>query len=62
LSTTGSISFGIALVAGKNRVPNPPTGKIALRSGLRMNHLIQSLSIENTNKWRRFLAPASEYA
>jgi hypothetical protein len=24
------------LVAGKNRVPNPPTGKIALRSGLRI--------------------------
>jgi hypothetical protein len=33
LSTTGSISFGIALVAGRNRVPNPPTGNIALRSG-----------------------------
>ena len=24
--TTGSISLGIDLVAGKNRVPNPPTG------------------------------------
>ena len=29
LSTTVSISFGKALVAGKNRVPSPPTGKIA---------------------------------
>jgi len=26
----GSISFGIALVAGKNLVPNPATGKTAL--------------------------------
>ena len=29
LSTTGSISFGIALVAGRKRVPSPPTGKMA---------------------------------
>src|ERR1700681_4701625 len=33
LSTTGSISFGIALVAGRKRVPRPPTGKTALRTG-----------------------------
>jgi hypothetical protein len=32
LSTTGSISFGIALVAGKNRVPRPATGSTALRT------------------------------
>jgi hypothetical protein len=31
LSTTGSISFGMALVAGKKRVPNPAAGKTALR-------------------------------
>jgi hypothetical protein len=37
LSTTGSISFGIALVAGRNRVPKPPTGKIALRNGFRID-------------------------
>jgi hypothetical protein len=30
-STTVSISFGIALVAGRKRVPRPATGKIALR-------------------------------
>src|SRR5688572_8779106 len=30
-STTGSISLGIALVAGRNRVPRPATGKMALR-------------------------------
>src|SRR5260221_7720622 len=32
-STTGSISFGIALVAGRKRVPRPATGKMALRMG-----------------------------
>jgi hypothetical protein len=30
LSTTGSISLGEALVAGRNRVPRPATGKTAL--------------------------------
>src|ERR1043165_72114 len=30
-STTGSISFGMALVAGRKRVPRPATGKTALR-------------------------------
>src|ERR1700757_3226532 len=38
-STTVSISFGIALVAGRNRVPRPATGKTALRifiGGVRM--------------------------
>jgi hypothetical protein len=29
LSTTGSISFGIDLVAGRNRVPSPATGMTA---------------------------------
>src|SRR6266852_1619487 len=32
-STTVSISFGTALVAGRNRVPRPATGNIALRIG-----------------------------
>jgi hypothetical protein len=32
LSTTGSISFGCALVAGKKRVPNPAAGNTALRT------------------------------
>src|SRR5215217_8951854 len=32
-STTVSISFGMALVAGRNRVPRPATGKTALRIG-----------------------------
>src|SRR5438094_4631406 len=32
LSTSGSISFGWALVAGKNRVPRPAAGNTALRT------------------------------
>ena len=32
LSTMHSISLGLALVAGKNRVPKPATGKTALRT------------------------------
>ncbi len=32
LSTSGSISFGWALVAGRNRVPQPAAGKTALRT------------------------------
>ena len=32
LSMRGSISFGCALVAGRNRVPHPAAGKTALRT------------------------------
>src|ERR1051326_8626251 len=32
-STTVSISLGMALVAGRNRVPRPATGNTALRIG-----------------------------
>src|SRR5579864_6034050 len=32
LSTSGSISFGWAFVTGRNRVPSPAAGKIALRT------------------------------
>jgi hypothetical protein len=32
LSTTGSISFGVALVAGRNLVPRPAAGTTALRT------------------------------
>src|ERR1700722_18523662 len=31
LSTTGNISFGLALVAGRKRVPRPATGNTAVR-------------------------------
>jgi hypothetical protein len=34
LSTIGSISFGMAFVAGKKRVPRPATGNMAFRTGL----------------------------
>jgi hypothetical protein len=34
LSTTGNISFGIALVAGKNRVPRPAAGMTAFEMGI----------------------------
>src|SRR3954466_1805940 len=32
LSTIGSISFGLALVTGRNRLPKTATGKTAFRS------------------------------
>src|SRR5688572_30246199 len=34
LSTMGSISLGLALVAGRNRVPRPATGNTAARIGV----------------------------
>src|SRR5579885_2844776 len=34
LSTRVSISFGVALVAGRNRVPRPAAGMTALRTGM----------------------------
>src|ERR1051325_8616028 len=42
LSTTGSISLGTALVAGRKRVPMPATGKTAFRTGfgLAMMHRV----------------------
>src|SRR5947207_16027817 len=40
LSTTGSISFGTALVAGRMRVPRPATGNTALRTGFCMTSSI----------------------
>jgi hypothetical protein len=40
LSTTLSISFGLALVAGKKRVPKPATGNTALLTGLEKEAVI----------------------
>src|ERR1035437_5873442 len=40
LSTSGSISFGWALVAGRKRVPNPAAGKIALRTFWTLRRLL----------------------
>src|SRR5580692_8556345 len=45
LSTTGSISFGLALVAGRKRVPRPATGNTAVRIGLAATALIANRSI-----------------
>src|SRR5512141_2112549 len=45
LSTTGSISFGLALVAGRKRVPNPATGKTAfVIARIALSRLIGSLA------------------
>ena len=43
-STTVSISFGIALVAGRKRVPSPATGNTALRT--RAAHCGSSLRLK----------------
>jgi len=42
LSTSGSISLGTTLVAGRKRVPNPPAGKTALRTRLLMGAVLGS--------------------
>ena len=43
LSTTGSISFGCAFVAGRKRVPKPAAGITALRTVM---ELVASSSVE----------------
>ena len=45
LSTTGSISFGFALVAGRKRVPRPATGNTALVTRLMAVIVIELLMI-----------------
>src|SRR5665213_2609686 len=56
LSTTGSISLGMALVAGKKRVPNPAAGKTALRIRIfsMLNRFLQMLSINSEFHLRRY--------
>src|SRR5881409_3519554 len=50
LSTTGSISFGLALVTGKKRLPRPATGNTALVTlPSAMDHVLELLFIEKTN-------------
>src|SRR3954463_8693725 len=46
LSTSGSISLGMALVAGRKRVPRPAAGKTALRTF--MGGMRASLSVRET--------------
>src|SRR5687768_14180310 len=43
LSTIGSISFGLALVTGRNRLPKPATGKTAFLSLGMRSELLQQL-------------------
>src|SRR5579871_5777205 len=45
LSTRGSISFFMALVAGRNRVPRPAAGKTALRTFLVIQFLFYRLEL-----------------
>src|SRR4051812_10118413 len=57
LSTTGSISLGMALVAGKKRVPMPATGKTALRTGLAADiwfpGVFQGMVLKRPVSWHR---------
>src|SRR5882762_9504610 len=43
LSTIGSISFGLALVTGRKRLPRPATGKTAFRSLACMSEILEHL-------------------
>src|SRR4051812_3418162 len=45
LSTTGSISFGVALVAGRNRVPSPAAGMTAFRTGALMRSTLTRIRV-----------------
>src|SRR5690349_725098 len=45
LSTTGSISLGVALVAGRKRVPSPATVTTALVTG-RLGVVVRSLAMD----------------
>src|SRR5256885_3407100 len=51
LSTSGSISLGMALVAGRNRVPRPAAGNTALRTF--MGGMSASLSAQETDCYIR---------
>src|SRR5258707_4137112 len=60
LSTTGSISFGLALVAGKKRLPSPATGKTAFVTlASAINQSLQSGFVEDRHAK---LARAIEFA
>src|SRR4029077_7400445 len=48
LSTTGSISFGLALVTGRKRLPSPATGNTALVTlPTAMNEVLELFFIEH---------------
>src|SRR5882762_8545262 len=53
LSTTGSISLGTALVAGRKRVPMPATGKTALRTGFMADIHFPGMVLKRSVSWHR---------
>src|SRR5262249_8496201 len=55
LSTTGSISLGLALVAGRKRVPRPATGNTAVRIAAPRAEVLMETS-PGPCCWRRSLA------
>jgi hypothetical protein len=57
LSTTGSISLGIAFVAGRKRVPSPATGSTALRNGFTKKQ--SPYSQKSADHWHGHHASAS---
>src|SRR5256884_1855633 len=64
LSTTGSISFGLALVAGRKRVPRPATGNTAVRIAdfeLLLIHILRGPAASRRQVWPR-MAPSSRAA
>jgi hypothetical protein len=54
LSTIGNISFGCALVAGKNLVPSPAAGITAFRNFIKISPSYKKISPKN-NFWTKFL-------
>src|SRR5262250_2962564 len=63
LSTSGSISLGWALVAGRKRVPNPAAGKTALRTFVFMRNGSGGIVLALTFDFNRALAQSnSEHA
>src|SRR5271156_4899147 len=47
LSTSGNISLGCALVAGKNRVPRPAAGKTAFRTFAIIDLILAASTCDN---------------
>src|SRR3954470_3068917 len=58
LSTTGSISFGVALVAGRNLVPRPAAGMTALVTCLLMAATLTRLCRDRVRCHAPAIAPA----
>src|SRR5688572_15095016 len=64
VSTTGSISFGVAFVAGRNRVPRPATGMTAFCTFTRATVLVARTPCQSgTGPWVHSLLrmPTYEY-